>query len=65
MQPLTTDHTVLQSARSATICESSSRSAVYLTALSSSIVVLALVVQVSRLGSAGRQQRRPASLSLV
>ena len=52
MQALTTDHTALQSARSATISESSSRSAVYLTALSSAVVVLALVVQVSRLGSA-------------
>ena len=52
MQALTTDHTALQSARSATISESSSRSAVYLTALSSAVVVLALVVQVSRFGSA-------------
>ncbi len=52
MQALTTDHTALQSARSASISESSSRSAVYLTALSSAVVVLALVVQVSRLGPA-------------
>ena len=35
MQALTTDLTALQSARSASISESSSRSAVYLTALSS------------------------------
>jgi len=52
MQALATDHMALQSARSATISESSSRSAVYLTALSSAVVVLALVVQVSRLGAA-------------
>ena len=52
MQALTTEHTALQSARSATISESASRSAVYLTTLSSAVVVLALVVQVSRLGAA-------------
>ncbi len=52
MQALTTEHTALQSARSATISESASRSAVYLTTLSSAVVVLALVVQVSRLGQA-------------
>jgi hypothetical protein len=52
MQALTTEHTALQSARSATISESASRSAVYLTTLSSAVVVMALVVQVSRLGQA-------------
>jgi hypothetical protein len=52
MQALTTEHTALQSARSATISESASRSAVYLTTLSSAVVVMALVVQVSRLGTA-------------
>lgn len=52
MQALTTEHTALQSARSATISESASRSALYLTTLSSAVVVMALVVQVSRLGQA-------------
>lgn len=52
MQALTTEHTALQSARSATISESASRSALYLTTLSSAVVVMALVVQVSRLGAA-------------
>ncbi len=52
MQALTTEHSALQSARSATISESASRSAIYLTTLSSAVVVLALVVQVSRMGQA-------------
>ena len=52
MQALTTEHSALQSARSATISESASRSALYLTTLSSAVVVMALVVQVSRLGQA-------------
>jgi len=52
MLALTTEHSALQSARSATISESASRSALYLTTLSSAVVVMALVVQVSRLGQA-------------
>lgn len=52
MQALTTEHSALQSARSATISESASRSALYLTTLSSAVVVMALVVQVSRMGQA-------------
>lgn len=52
MQALTTEHFALQSGRSATISESASRSALYLTTLSSAVVVLALVVQVSHLGQA-------------
>lgn len=52
MSALTTEHTALQSARSATISESASRAAVYLTSLSGALVVLALVVQVSHLGQA-------------
>ncbi len=52
MQALTTEHSALQSARSATISESASRSGLYLTTLSSAVVVMALVVQVSRMGQA-------------
>jgi hypothetical protein len=52
MQALTTEHTALQSARSATISESASRSAVYLATVSSAMVVLALVVQISHAGQA-------------
>jgi hypothetical protein len=52
MMALTTEHSALQSARSATISESASRTALYLTTLSSAVVVMALVVQVSRLGPA-------------
>lgn len=52
IQALTTEHFALQSGRSATISESASRSALYLTTLSSAVVVLALVVQVSHLGQA-------------
>ncbi len=52
MQALTTEHSALQSARFATVSESAARSGLYLTTLSSAVVVLALVVQVSRLGSA-------------
>src|SRR5260370_16947751 len=52
MLALTTEHSALQSARSATISESASRSALYLTTLSSAVVVMALAVQVSRLAQA-------------
>jgi len=51
IQALTTDHTALQSARSATISETSSRSAVYSTALSSAVVVPALVPMRVRAGT--------------
>jgi hypothetical protein len=52
MQALTTEHTALQSARSSTISESAARSGLYLTTLSSAVVALALVGQVSRFGAA-------------
>ena len=52
LQALTTEHTALQSARSSTISESTGRSSLYLTTLSSAVVALALVGQVSRLGNA-------------
>lgn len=52
MQALTTEHFALQSARSATISESAARSSLYLTTVSSSVVALALVAQVSQLGQA-------------
>jgi hypothetical protein len=52
MQALTTEHTALQSARSATISESAARSGLYLTTLSSAVVALALVGQVSKFGDA-------------
>ncbi len=52
MQALTTEHTALQSARSSTISESAARSGLYLTTLSSAVVALALVGQVSKFGAA-------------
>lgn len=52
MQALTTEHMALQSARSSTVSESASRSSLYLTTLSSAVVALALVGQVSKLGGA-------------
>ena len=52
MQALTTEHTALQSARSSTISESAARSGLYLTTLSSAVVALALVGQVSKFGTA-------------
>jgi hypothetical protein len=52
MQALTTEHTALQSARSSTISESAARSGLYMTTLSSAVVALALVGQVSRFGDA-------------
>lgn len=50
MQILTTEHFVLQSARSAATMEGSARSALYLTVLSATFVALALVSQVSGRG---------------
>jgi hypothetical protein len=52
MQALTTEHTALQSARSSTVSESAARSGLYLTTLSSAVVALALVGQVSKFGNA-------------
>ena len=52
MQALTTEHTVLQGARSATISESAARSGLYMSTLSSAVVALALVGQVSKFGDA-------------
>jgi len=52
MQAITTEHTALQSARSSTISESAARSGLYLTTLSSAVVALALVGQVSKFGAA-------------
>lgn len=48
---LTTEHFTLQGARSAAVAETNSRLQIYMGVLSSSIVALALVAQVSRLGS--------------
>ncbi len=52
IQALTTEHSALQSARSATVSESAGRSSLYLTTVSSAVVALALVAQVSQLGQA-------------
>jgi hypothetical protein len=52
MQALTTEHTALQSARSSTVSESAARSGLYLTTLSSAVVALALVGQVSKFANA-------------
>ncbi len=52
MQALGAEFGMLQSARGATISESSSRSGLYMTTLSSSVVALALVAQASRFGQA-------------
>ena len=47
---LTTEHFTLQTARSATIFESGSRASLFLSTVSSALVALALIGQVSRLG---------------
>lgn len=52
MQALGAEFGMLQSARGGTISESSSRSGLYMTTLSSSVVALALVAQASRFGQA-------------
>ena len=51
-QALTTEHFALQGARSNTISESASRASLYLGTVSSAVVALALVGQVSHLGTA-------------
>jgi hypothetical protein len=50
MQALSAEFSMLQGARGATISESSSRSSLYMTTLSASVVALALVAQASRFG---------------
>lgn len=52
LQALTTEHFTLQGARSSTVSESAARSSLYLSTLSSAVVALALVAQVSRFGQA-------------
>ena len=54
MQAITTEHFFLQSARSLSGTEIAIRSSLYFTTLSSAVVALALVAQVSRLGEAFR-----------
>jgi hypothetical protein len=54
LQFLTTEHFTLQTQRAAASAETNSRLQLYIGALSSSIVALALVAQVSRVGSAFR-----------
>ena len=49
---MTTEHFVLQTARSAGITETVGRAAIYLTAVSSGLIALAFVGQLSRLGAA-------------
>jgi hypothetical protein len=52
LQFMATEHSVLQAARSATIFETGGRTAVFLGTVSSSLVALAFVGQISRLGTA-------------
>jgi hypothetical protein len=49
---MTTEHSVLQAGRSATIFETGGRTAVFLGSVSSSLIALAFVGQISRLGTA-------------
>lgn len=49
---LTTEHFTLQTARSATISDTNGRTSLYLNSVSSAIVALALIAQVSELGDA-------------
>ena len=48
----TTEHFNLQTARAATISEANGRASIYLAALSSSLIALAFIGQMSRLGTA-------------
>lgn len=48
MSALTTEHFTLQGARAGTISEAASRSSLYMTTLSSAVVALALVAQLSK-----------------
>ncbi|MEO5953868.1 MAG: hypothetical protein ABIQ44_15505 [Chloroflexia bacterium] len=52
VQFLTTEHFTLQSARSATISDSSSRASLFMSTVSSSLIALAFVGQMSELGTA-------------
>jgi hypothetical protein len=52
LQFMATEHSVLQAGRSATIFETGGRTAVFLGTVSSSIVALAFIGQISRLGTA-------------
>jgi hypothetical protein len=52
LQALTTEHFTLQTARSATIADSNGRSALYLATVSSTVVALAFIGQIDRLGQA-------------
>ena len=49
---MTTEHSVLQAGRSATIFETGGRTAVFLGSVSSSLIALAFIGQISRLGTA-------------
>lgn len=50
----TTEHFNLQTARAATISEANGRASIYLAALSSNLIALAFIGQMSRLGTAFR-----------
>ena len=52
LQIMATEHSVLQAGRSATIFETGGRTAVFLGTVSSTLIALALVGQISRLGTA-------------
>jgi hypothetical protein len=52
LQALTTEHFTLQTARSATIADSNGRSALYLATVSSAVVALAFIGQITHLGQA-------------
>jgi hypothetical protein len=52
LQFMATEHSVLQAGRSATIFETGGRTAVFLGTVSSTLIALALVGQISRLGTA-------------
>src|SRR5215208_3934119 len=52
LQFMTTEHSVLQAGRSATIFETGGRSAVFLGTVSSTLIALAFVGQISGLGTA-------------
>ena len=52
LQFLTTEHFTLQTARAATIADANGRAAIFLTAVSSSVVALAFIGQVSGVGAA-------------
>ena len=64
----TTEHFNLQTARSLTVSEANGRASIYLAALSSNLIALAFIAQVSGLGGAfhafaGRSSSHTSSLS--